>query len=237
MLIIWNPTNKASKLRGQDAVIFFKVKGKIKEVSQATKEYTVNLHSKLKRSMIKAQLHRDGLVDEILLRVVIKKSNRSKTLRHNMDVHSNQHYPRHNTSDKENQKEKENTTSDKEKEKTQNIEKKDKKSKKEKNKQSKTPKHKKSKFRRKGKGRKSSNTNTSNNNNNNQNDSENEIDNRNKRRRKTRKPQSTAQKKNFAFDEGMICFVLFCIVFCIFLYFFVLLLLCTRVMREPQYNE
>ena len=179
MLIIWNPTNKQSKLRGQEAVIFFKVKDKIKQISQATKEYTVNLHSKLKRSMIISQLHRDGLVDEILLRVVIKKSQRSKTLRHNMDVHSSEHYPRH----KENS-DKENVDSTTEKENNNNNKNRNKK--------------RKSKYKRKGKGRKSSSNNNNNNSNNNENSSGNEGENRNKRRRKTTK------KKNFAFDEGML---------------------------------
>ena len=56
-------------------VIFWQHKDKIKAFANAKKEMNINLHSKLAESMIISQLHRDGLLDDIIIRVTKTASN------------------------------------------------------------------------------------------------------------------------------------------------------------------
>merc|ERR1712228_762320 len=100
LLIIWNPLshnvmikkegnnnklgNGLKTKRGRHysqttTVIFWQHKDKIKAFANAKKEMNINLHSKLAESMIISQLHRDGLLDDIIIRVTKTSSN---------DIHS-----------------------------------------------------------------------------------------------------------------------------------------------------
>eukprot|EP01083_Nonionella_stella_P248123 859430_1 len=81
LLIIWNPMNAMAKKQltvnatrerahsTQNTMTFWQHKEKIRCFAAAKKEMNINLHSKLAESMIISSLHRDGLIDDILIRV------------------------------------------------------------------------------------------------------------------------------------------------------------------------
>merc|ERR1712228_592199 len=102
LLIIWNPLshnvmmkkegnannnklgNGLKTKRGRHysqttTVIFWQHKDKIKAFANAKKEMNINLHSKLAESMIISQLHRDGLLDDIIIRVTKNTLDKDET--------------------------------------------------------------------------------------------------------------------------------------------------------------
>ena len=76
-----NSKPKRTKHRHHSAhsttILFWQHKEKIKTFANAKKEMNINLHSKLAESMIISSLHRDGLLDDIIIRVTKNTTNKS----------------------------------------------------------------------------------------------------------------------------------------------------------------
>ena len=72
-------------------ILFWQHKEKIKTFAQAKKEMNINLHSKLAESMIISQLHRDGLLDDIIIRVT-KNTNTHNEFKEDEKEHKEHHY-------------------------------------------------------------------------------------------------------------------------------------------------
>lgn len=117
LLIIWNPLihnqmmksnllgsglntkpKKGMKHRHHSAhsttILFWQHKEKIKTFAKAKKEMNINLHSKLAESMIISQLHRDGLLDDIIIRVT--KNTNKQIVDDDEKEHKENTSPNHN---------------------------------------------------------------------------------------------------------------------------------------------